>query len=430
MRGRLAAGESVDYVKVVPRAEFDVARAMEIVAPLCEDVATRGEPALRELSERFDKVVPQQLRVDPQTLAECAEQLDPELRAAFEIAIDRRRRVSQAELGEPQVRVELAPGAVISQKMIPVNRVGLYVPGGLAPLASSVIMNVVPAQVAGVGSIAVTSPPQADFGGLPHPNILALCHILGIDEVYAVGGAQAVAMFAYGVDGLCPKVDMVTGPGNIYVVAAKRLLKGRIGIDSEAGPTEIAILADDSADPAYVAADLLSQAEHDPMAGSVLVTDSAEFAAQVETALEAQVRATKHVERIRTALNGTQSGVVLVDDLEQGLAVVDAYAAEHLEIHTRSAHEIAARVTNAGAIFIGPYAPVPLGDYSAGSTHVLPTAGAAAHSSGLNVKSFLKQVNLIDYSQAALGEIAESVAVFAEAEDLPGHAASIRVRFA
>jgi histidinol dehydrogenase len=289
-------------------------------------------------------------------------------------------------------------------------------------------MNVVPAQVAGVGSIAVASPPQAAFGGLPHPNILAVCGLLGVDEVYAVGGAQAIAMFAYGVDGLCPAVDMVTGPGNIYVVAAKRLLRGRVGIDSEAGPTEIAILADESANPRFVAADLISQAEHDPMAASVLVTDSPALAEAVRAELEPQVAVTRHVDRVRTALGGPQSAVVLVDDVEQGIAVVDAYAAEHLEIQTRDAAAVANRVRNAGAVFIGSYSPVSLGDYSAGSTHVLPTAGCACHSSGLNVHSFRRQVHYIDYSQAALIEVADVVETFAAAEDLPAHGAAVTVR--
>jgi len=309
-----------------------------------------------------------------------------------------------------------------------VNRVGLYVPGGLAPLASSVLMNVVPAQVAGVPSIAVASPPQAEFGGLPHPNILAVCQLLGVDEVYAVGGAQAIAMFAYGVPDLCPGVDLVTGPGNIYVVAAKRLLRGRIGIDSEAGPTEIAILADATAVPSYVAADLISQAEHDPMAASVLVTDSVSLADAVQAELGPQVTATKHAERVRTALTGRQSAIVLVDDVAQGLAVVNDYAAEHLEIHTADAAAVAARVRNAGAIFVGSFSPVSLGDYSAGSTHVLPTAGCACHSSGLNVHSFRKQVHVIEYSEAALLEVASVVETFAAAEDLPAHGAAITVR--
>jgi histidinol dehydrogenase len=430
LRGRLAAGETLDYQRIVPRAPFDVAAAMTAVAPVCDAIAERGEEALREFSEKFDGVVPESFRVPAEALKEAEAQLDPEVRAAFEVAIERRHKVAVAERGQEAIEVEVAPGARIIHKTIPVNRVGLYVPGGLAPLSSSVIHNVVPAQAAGVRSIAVTSPPQAEFGGLPHPNILGLCSLLGIDEVYAVGGAQAIAMFAHGVEGLCKPADLVTGPGNIYVVAAKRLLKGRIGIDSEAGPTEIAILADDSANAAHIAADLISQAEHDPLAGSVLVTDSPELADAVEAALEPQIGRTRHQERIRTALTGQQSGIVLVDDMEQGLAVVDAYGAEHLEVHTRDQFELAQRVTNAGAIFIGTYAPVSLGDYCAGSTHVLPTAGAAAHSSGLTVQSFLRHVHLIDYSAEALAEVRHTVETFAEAEDLPAHGAAVTVRFA
>ena len=275
----------------------------------------------------------------------------------------------------------------MTHRKVPIDRVGLYVPGGLAPLVSSVVMNVVPAQVAGVRSIALASPPQKGSDGLPEPTIMAACALLGVDEVYAVGGAQAIAMFAYGA-GPCERVDLVTGPGNIYVAAAKRLLRGVVGIDSEAGPTEIAILADDTAEAAFVAADLISQAEHDPMAASVLVTDSLDLADAVEAELDKQVFATRHTERISTALGGRQSGIVLVDDIDQGVDVVNAYAAEHLEIHTRDAAAHAARVRNAGAIFVGPWAPVSLGDYCAGSNHVLPTAGCACHSSGLSVRAF------------------------------------------
>jgi len=417
-----------DYSRVVPRAAFDVEAAVETVRPIVAAVAARGTEALAEFSERFDRVVPASFRVPQQAIDDAVAGLESNVRVAFTESIRRRRLVAEAEAATVPARVELAPGAVVEQRLVPIRRVGLYVPGGLAPLASSVLMNVVPAQVAGVGSIAVASPPQAAFGGLPHPNILAVCGLLGVDEVYAVGGAQAIAMFAYGVDGLCPAVDMVTGPGNIYVVAAKRLLRGRVGIDAEAGPTEIAILADESANPRFVAADLISQAEHDPMAASVLVTDSPALADAVRAELEPQVAVTRHTDRVRTALGGQQSAVVLVDDIEQGIAVVDAYAAEHLEIQTREAAAVADRVRNAGAIFIGSYSPVSLGDYSAGSTHVLPTAGCACHSSGLNVHSFRRQVHYIDYSQAALMEVADIVETFAAAEDLPAHGAAVTVR--
>jgi histidinol dehydrogenase len=315
----------------------------------------------------------------------------------------------------------------VRQRLVPVRRVGLYVPGGLAPLVSSVVMNVVPAQVAGVESLALSSPPQREFGGLPHPTILAACGLLGVDEVYAVGGAQAIAMFAYGAGG-CRPVDLVTGPGNVYVVAAKRLLRGVVGIDSEAGPTEIVVLADDSADPAFVAADLVSQAEHAPDAAAVLVTDSPELAAAVDDELDRQVPAAKHADRIRAALTGAQSYVVLVDDLEQGLEVVDAYAAEHTAIQTRDAAERALRVRNAGAVFVGGWSPVSLGDYCAGSNHVLPTGGCACHSSGLSVRAFLKTVQVVTYDEAALRDSARHVVALAEAEDLPAHGQAVRVR--
>lgn len=420
--------DDIDYATVVPRADFDVEHALASVEPICTAVRDEGQAALLRYSQQFDGVTPPTFRVPAEVLASSLAAIDPQLREAFDESIRRRRAVCADEAAMPQPITELATGATVTTRLVPVGRVGLYVPGGLAPLASSVIMNVVPAQAAGVGSIAVSSPPQKDFGGLPHPNILALCALLGVDEVYAVGGAQAIAMFAYGVPNLCKKVDLVTGPGNIYVVAAKRLLRGRVGIDSEAGPTEIAVLADSTADPRHVAADLLSQAEHDPMAGSVLVTDSVALADAVEAALEPMIASTSHSERVRSALTGEQSGIVLVRDIEQGISVVDAYAAEHLEIQTEKPAEVAARITNAGAIFVGSYSPVSLGDYSAGSTHVLPTASAARHSSGLTVASFRRSVHVIDYSQSALLAIADGVERFALAENLPAHANAITVR--
>jgi histidinol dehydrogenase len=429
LRGRRTSGSQPDYAAVLPRAAFDVDAALEVVRPICADVAHRGVPALAEYSARFDQVVPESFAVPAEALEQAAGQLDPELRSAFAVAIERRRRVSEAERGAPSIEVTLATGAQVRQRMVPVGRVGLYVPGGLAPLASSVIMNVVPAQVAGVSSIALASPPQREHGGLSHPSILALCHLLGVEEVYAVGGAQAIAMFAHGAPGLCQPVNLITGPGNVYVVAAKRLLKGKVDIDSEAGPTEIAVLADETADPVHVAADLISQAEHDPLAAAVLVTDSARLAERVADQLAEQVPAAKHATRIAQALAGRQSAVVLVDDIEQGIAVVNAYAAEHLEIQTAAAEQVAARITNAGAIFVGPWSPVSLGDYCAGSSHVLPTAGCAAHSSGLNVKTFLKAVHVVSYTEAALAQVAREVEVFADAEDLPAHGVAVSKRF-
>jgi histidinol dehydrogenase len=423
LRGRTLA----DYREVVPRAEVDVDAVAEIVRPICEAVRTRGTEAIRELSLTYDGVAPEHLRVPPEELTRALDELDPAVRAGLEESIARLRRTCEAEL-ERDVTTSLGDGATVTHRMVPVRRVGLYAPGGVAPLVSSVVMNVVPAQVAGVASLALASSPRAGHGGLPEPTILAACALLGVDEVYAVGGAQAIAMFAYGA-GECERVDLVTGPGNIYTVAAKRLLKGRVGIDAEAGPTEIAILADDTADAAYVAADLVSQAEHDPQAASVLVTDSPRLADDVEAELDKQVHATRHTERILAALDGQQSGIVLVDDLDQGLAVINAYAAEHLEILTAAPADVAHRVFNAGAVFLGPFAPVSLGDYCAGSNHVLPTAGCARHSSGLSVRAFRKAVHVVDYSRTALAEVADDVVALAEAEDLPAHGEAVKVRF-
>ncbi|MEU4389211.1 histidinol dehydrogenase [Kribbella sp. NPDC023855] len=427
LRGRVAAGEVLDLQALVPRAVFDVEAALDVVRPICLDVRHRGLEAIREYGEKFDHVRVEDPRVPAEALKTALEELDPDVRSALEESIRRVREVSEDERGA-DVESQPAQGGRVTQRLVPVQRVGLYVPGGRAPLASSVVMNVVPAQVAGVTSLALASPPQKDFGGLPHPTVLAVCAMLGIDEVYAIGGAQAIAGFAYGFEG-CRKVNLITGPGNIYVVAAKRFVQSEVGIDSEAGPTEIAVLADDSANAAHVAADLISQAEHDPMAASILVTPSETLAAAVEAELAVQVPATKHSERVAEALGGQQSAVVLVDDLEQGTAVVDSYAAEHLEIQTVDAEERAQLISNAGAIFIGGWSPVSLGDYCAGSNHVLPTAGCACHSSGLSVRSFLKAMHVVNYSREALQEVAGHVVALANAEDLPAHGAAVSVRF-
>ncbi|MET7579717.1 histidinol dehydrogenase [Streptomyces microflavus] len=413
---------------LLPRAEFDVEAALETVRPICEDVRHRGSAAVIEWGEKFDGVRIPSVRVPADALTRALQELDPAVRAALEESI-RRARLVHREQRRTTHTTQVVPGGTVTEKWVPVERVGLYVPGGRSVYPSSVVMNVVPAQEAGVEGIAVASPPQKDFDGLPHPTILAACALLGVDEVYAAGGAQAVAMFAYGTEDCLP-VNLVTGPGNIYVAAAKRLLKGRIGIDAEAGPTEIAILADAGADPVHVAADLISQAEHDPMAAAVLVTDSAELAAATEAELAPQVAASKHIkDRIEPALAGRQSAIVLVSSIEDGLKVVDAYGAEHLEIQTAEAAAVADRVRNAGAIFVGPWSPVSLGDYCAGSNHVLPTGGCACHSSGLSVQSFLRGIHIVDYTRDALAEVTHHVVTLAEAEDLPAHGAALKARF-
>ncbi|MFJ8008760.1 histidinol dehydrogenase [Streptomyces fagopyri] len=413
---------------LLPRADFDVSAALEKVRPICEAVHHRGDAALIDYAEKFDGVRLEAVRVPAQALADALERLDPAVRAALEESIRRARLVHRAQRRSSHT-TQVVRGGSVTEKWVPVERVGLYAPGGRSVYPSSVIMNAVPAQEAGVPSMALASPPQRDFDGLPHPTILAACALLGIDEVYAAGGAQAVAMFAHGTES-CAPTAMVTGPGNIWVAAAKRYFTGRIGIDTEAGPTEIAVLADDTADPVHVAADLISQAEHDPLAAAVLVTDSPALADAVEKELETQVAATRHIEdRIVPALRGRQSAIVLVDGIDEGLRVVDAYGAEHLEIQTADAAAVADRVRNAGAIFVGPWAPVSLGDYAAGSNHVLPTGGCACHSSGLSVQSFLRGIHIVDYTRDALADVAHHVVTLAEAEDLPAHGAAIKARF-
>jgi histidinol dehydrogenase len=425
LRGAALPGAR-ELAALLPRAATDIDSVLAVVRPICDDVRDRGAEAVREITARLDGVDAPDFAVPQSALDEALLACDPAVRAALEEAISRVRKV-HADQRRTDVTTDVVRGGRVTERWVPVRRVGLYVPGGLAPLLSSVVMNVVPAQLAGVQSIAVASPPQRDHGGLPDPGVLAACALLGVTEVYAVGGAQAIAAFGYGA-GSCEPVDMVTGPGNVYTTAAKRLLRGLIGIDSEAGPTEVAVLADDTADPVHVAADLISQAEHDPLAGAVLVTTSEQLADAVRGLVPGQVAATKHSDRITTALRGSQSGIVLVDDLDAGLAVVDAYAAEHLEIQTRDAREVAMRVRNAGAIFVGPWAPVSLGDYCAGSNHVLPTGGCARHSSGLSVQSFLRGIHVIEYDEQALAEVAGHIDALAGAEDLPAHAAAVRAR--
>ncbi len=426
-------GSRRDPRGLLPRAQLDVSVAVEKIRPVVEAVREHGFSAIREATERFDGVTLERLRVPAGAIAAAAATLDPDVRAALTEAVARARTV-HADQRRADVTTRVAPGGTVTERWVPVSRVGLYVPGGLAMYPSTVVMNVVPAQVAGVESLVVASPPQRDNGGLPDARVLAACALLGVDEVYAVGGAQAIAMLGHGADGAdendrCAPVDVITGPGNIWVTAAKRLLRGTVGIDAEAGPTEIAVLADDTADPVHVAADLISQAEHDPLAASVLVTPSEALVEAVERELARQVPATKHTGRITTALTGEQSGAVLVDDLEHGLRVVDAYAAEHLEIQTRDARRWAMRVRNAGAVFVGAWSPVSLGDYCAGSNHVLPTGGCARHSSGLSVQSFLRGIHVVEYDEAALRDVAHHVVTLATVEDLPAHGQAVTARF-
>ncbi|MFM2353967.1 MAG: histidinol dehydrogenase, partial [Actinomycetota bacterium] len=426
-RGRMLS--AADLLALVPRAASDVGSAVDAVDALIRDVRERGSAALLDQAERFDRVRPAAIRMSAESLREAEAALDPAVRTALEHAIDRVRRTSAAQVPAEQV-TEVAPGARIVQRWQPVARVGLYVPGGKAVYPSSVVMNVVAAQVAGVGSIALASPPQAEFGGSVHPTILGAASLLGVDEVYAMGGAGAIAALAYGVDdlGLEP-VQVITGPGNLFVATAKRAVKGVVGIDSEAGPTEILIIADSSAHADYVVADLISQAEHDELAGSVLVTDNAELAQAVREALPAAVAATRHRERVETALDGPQSAIVLVDDLTQAARFSNAYGPEHLEVQVADVPALLPLLESAGAIFVGDHTPVSLGDYIAGSNHVLPTGGQARFASGLGAYTFLRPQQIVEYSRAALAEVADHVGALSDAEQLPAHGDAVRARF-
>jgi histidinol dehydrogenase len=415
------------YQRAIPRATLDIAAAMQVIEPILERVKNGDESELIKLAKEFDGVTPVSIKVSQEALDKALAELDPQVRQALDVSIVRIRKVHIDQI-RTEKTTRVVDGGLVTERWIPVDRVGLYVPGGRAVYPSSVLMNVIPAQIAKVSSIAIASPPQKEFGGLPHPTILAACALLGITEVYAIGGAQAIALFAYGMEGLSEKCDLVTGPGNIYVAAAKRALRGVIGIDSEAGPTEIAILADESAIASDVAADLISQAEHDVIAAAVLVTDSLSLAGEVAAELLTRVTKTKHSDRIREALGGIQSAIVLVDSIAQGLDVVNAYAAEHLEIQTKNAASDALQIRNAGAVFIGRFSPVSLGDYSAGSNHVLPTGGCACHSSGLSVQTFLRGLHYIEYSKSAFVDIAETVITLANSEDLPAHGEAMTVR--
>ena len=415
--------------RALPRGGTDINAVLPAIAPVVESIAARGAAAALEYGEKFDKIRPVSIRVPAEVIAAALASLPSAVRAALDEAIFRVRAVHAEQKPTPHTTT-LGPGGTVTEVFLPIERVGLYVPGGQAVYPSSVVMNVVPAQEAGCSSLVVASPPQVEHGGWPHPTILAACALLGVTEVWAVGGAQAIGLLAYGDDAedLVP-VDLITGPGNIYVTAAKRLVRGVVGIDAEAGPTEIAVVADDSANPVWVALDLISQAEHDVMAASVLITDSEEFADKVNKEIAARYEVTTNAERVAKALRGQQSGIVLVSNLEQAVAVANAYAAEHVEIHTRNARAVAQRITHAGAIFVGGYSPVPLGDYAAGSNHVLPTSGSARYSAGLSTHTFLRPVNLIEYDENALRDIADAVISLADAEALPAHGEAIRARF-
>jgi len=418
-----------ELARLVPRASTDVASATEVAAALIDDVRAYGERALLDQAERLDGVRPSRVRVEASEVSDAVQRLVPAVREALELAIERVRVATRAQVPAPAATM-IAPGAEIVQRWQPVNRVGLYVPGGKAVYPSSVVMNAVPAQVAGVSSIALASPAQQQFGGAVHPTILGAAGLLGIDEIYAMGGAGAIGAFAYGVPELdLDPVDIITGPGNVYVAAAKRLVRGVTGIDSEAGPTEILVIADGRADPVLVASDLVSQAEHDQLAAAVLVTDSPELARAVAIELERLSASAYHGERVREALAGQQSAIVIVADLRVAAAFSNAYGPEHLSIQTEAPSKVLDHIESAGAIFLGAYSPVSLGDYVAGSNHVLPTGGQSRFAPGLGAYTFLRPQQVINYDRQALHAVEAQIVALSRAEDLPAHGAAVSARF-
>jgi len=399
----------------------------EVVANILKDVKKRGDAAVLDYTNRFDKTNASklaELEISQSELQAALNGLPAAQREALQTAADRVRSYHEKQLMASWQYTE-ADGTILGQQVTSLDRVGLYVPGGKAAYPSSVLMNAIPAKVAGVKDLIMVVPtPNGEKNAL----VLAAAAISGVDRVFCIRGAQAVGALAYGTETV-PQVDKIVGPGNAYVAAAKRRVFGVVGIDMVAGPSEILVICDGKTNPDWVAMDLFSQAEHDVIAASVLVTDSTELADAVEAELIKRVPKTKHSERIATALSSQQSAIVLVDNVQQGLHIVNSYAAEHLEIQTRNAKLDAAQIRNAGAVFIGRYAPVSLGDYAAGSNHVLPTGGCACHSSGLSVQSFLRGIHLVEYSKEAFDGIASAVVTLANSEDLPAHGEAITARY-
>lgn len=419
----------LELASLLPRAVLDITAAMDVAESVVANVRSGGVSYIRELTKKLDNFDPEPLRVSNLELSNALEALAPELRSAIATSIERNRKVSEAAMPSP-FTMDLSNGANVSQRYVPMDSVGLYVPGGKAVYPSSVVMNVVPAQVAGVENIFLASPGQREFGGRPHPTVLATAEMLGVRNVLCIGGPAAIASFAYGLPEIdLPQVRLITGPGNAYVAAAKKIARQVVAIDSEAGTTEILIIADRNANPKFVAADLISQAEHDESAAAVLLTDSAQLIEDVTIELARQVKSQKHSTRIEEALSGQQSALVLVDSIDQALVISNSYATEHLQIMVSEPSSLLPKIRNAGAVFLGNYSPVSLGDYLAGSNHVLPTGGAAKFSSGLGVHTFLRPQQAIDYSAAALSELSKSLPVFASAEDLPAHGEAVNKRF-
>lgn len=404
------------------RAVFD-AEIDSAVQKIITDVRRHGQGAVLAYTERFDGVRPDPMRVPEAVLEDALKQMDADLRGVIERAAANIRRFHERQLRRSW-SIEDEDGVVLGQRILPLEIVGLYVPGGTAAYPSSVLMNAVPALVAGVERIVLVSPPGPD--GLPTPSVLATARMLGLVEVYAVGGAQAVAALAFGTD-VIPRVDKIVGPGNAYVAAAKKQVFGAVNIDSVAGPSEIVVLADESADPTYVAADLLSQAEHDVRASAVLVTTSEDFAGNVGAEITRLISMLPRREVVECSLRDYGAAVVC-DTMQQATACVNELAPEHLEVMTRDPWASVSDIRHAGAIFVGPYSSEPVGDYYAGPNHVLPTGGTARFASALSVDDFLRHQSIISYTEGRLRQTGADIIRFAESEGLDAHALAIRVR--
>lgn len=414
--------EFIEYLK--KRAQSADKNVIPAVQEILDNVRENGDAAVREYTIKFDGKAPEQTEIDSKTIEALTAQCDPDYiktvkKAAANIADFHRRQLQQSWLTTKD------NGVIMGQRVRGLSRVGIYVPGGTAAYPSSVLMNAIPAKIAGVGEIVMATPPQKD--GTPNPNIIAAAKIAGVDRIFLMGGAQAVAAMAYGTETV-PKADKIVGPGNIFVATAKKLLYGTVDIDMIAGPSEILIVADETADPKYLAADLMSQAEHDRLASAILLTDSAKLADETKAELERQMQTLSRREIIADSLKNF-GAIIVCSDMEQAVSFANELAPEHLEVCCRNPMEYVGKLDNAGSVFLGNYSPEPLGDYLAGPNHVLPTSGTARFFSPLSVDSFIKKSSFIYYTRDALEADARDVIRFAETEGLTAHANSVKVRF-
>ncbi|WP_200763753.1 histidinol dehydrogenase [Nitrosophilus alvini] len=414
-----------EFQEILERAKVDIKNVTSIVNDILDDIKTRGNEALKEHISRFDGWIPksdEELEVDPALMKEAYEQMDEKLKSALHIAYDRIKAFHEKQMPKSWIDFE-ENGTILGQKVTPVDRAGLYIPGGKAAYPSSLLMNAIPAIVAGVEDIVVTTPtPNNEINSL----LLAACHLCGIKKVFKVGGASAIAALAYGTQTI-PKVDVITGPGNIFVATAKKMVYGDVNIDMIAGPSEIGIIADDGANPKYIAIDLLSQAEHDEMASSILITTSENIAKETAKEVESFLKTLSRREIAQKSIE-TRGAIIVAKDMRECVRLMNEIAPEHLEVMTKAPFELLPLIKHAGAIFLGENTPEPIGDYMAGPNHTLPTGSTAKFYSPLNVEHFLKKSSIISFSKNAIDELGEATALLAHTEGLEAHAKSVEIR--